>query len=196
MAKIKGPLFSLDASGKLADSLVYLKWKGINDVRSYVIPANPRTEKQQAQRTKMTEAVDLWHATAFNDIDFSAWDLFASIMPTPMSGFNAFIKCYIDAKVAAKNFTPLYAGTISNITSSGFTFTIKSNLSADVKLYIGTSKTVMGTAVSGTYNSGTKTWTFTVTGLASGTKYYFEVKSTDPDDQGRTGIYTVTTSAA
>ena len=194
MAKTKGPLFSLDASGKLADSLVYLKWKGISDVRSYVIPANPRTEKQQAQRTKMTEAVDLYHSTAFNDLDLSAWDLFASIMPTPMSGFNAFVKSYIDAKVAEKDFTPLYDATISNITNSGFTFTIKSDLAADVKLYIGTSKTVMGTEVSGTYNSGTKTWTFTVTGLASGTKYYFEVRSTDASDAGRTGIYTVTTT--
>jgi hypothetical protein len=193
MAKVKGPLFSLDASGKIADSIVYLKWKGISDVRSYVIPANPRTEKQQAQRSKMTEAVDLWHSTAFNELDFEAWNLFASIMPVPMSGFNAFIKSYIDAKVAGKNFTTIYGGTISNITNSGFTFTIKTDLSADVKLYIGTSKTILGTEVSGTYNTGTKTWTFTVTGLASGTKYFFEVKSTDPDDAGRTGIYTVTT---
>jgi len=194
MAKVKGPLFSLEASGKIADSIVYLKWKGITDVRSYVIPANPRTEKQQSQRTKMTEAVDLWHSTAFNDLDFEAWDLFASIMPTPMSGFNAFIKSYIDAKVAGKNFTPIYTGTISNVTSTGFTFTIKTDLSADVKLYIGTSKTILGTEVSGTYNTGTKTWTFTVTGLASGTKYFFEVKSTDPDDKGRTGIYIVKTT--
>jgi hypothetical protein len=193
MAKVKGPLFSLDASGKIADSIVYLKWKGISDVRAYVIPANPRTEKQQAQRAKMTEAVSLWHSTDFNELDFLAWDLYASIMPTPMSGFNAFIKSYIDAKVAEKNFTPLYGGTISNITNSGFTFTIKSDLSADVKLYIGTSKTILGNAVSGTYNIGTKTWTFTITGLAEGTKYFFEVKSTDPDDQGRTGIYTVIT---
>jgi hypothetical protein len=195
MAKVKGPLFSLDASGKLADSIVYLKWKGISDVRSYVIPANPRSPRQQEQRSRMTEAVDLWHTTDFNELDYEAWDLYATIMPSPMSGFNAFIKSYIDARVDGVNFTPLYGGTISNITSAGFTFTIKSDLSADVKLYIGASKTILGTEITGTYNSGTKTWTFTVTGLAAGAKYYFEVKSTDPDDQGRTGIYTVTTAA-
>ena len=194
MAKVKGPLFSLDASGKVADSLVYMKWKGISDVRSYVIPANPKTEKQQTQRTKLKEAVDIWHSTAFNDLDFEAWDLYASIMPTPMSGFNAFVKSYIDAQVAGKNFTAIHGGTISNITSTSFTFTIKSDLAADVKLYIGTSKTILGHEVAGTYNAGTKTWAFTVEGLAAGTKYYFEVKSTYPADAGRTGIYTVITT--
>jgi len=195
MAKVKGPLFSLDASGKVANSLVYMKWKGISDVRSYVIPANPKTEKQQAQRTKLKEAVDIWHSTAFNDLDFAAWDLYASIMPTPMSGFNAFVKSYIDAQVAGKIFTAIYGGTIANITSTSFTFTIKSDLAADVKLYIGTSKTILGHEVAGTYNAETKTWAFTVEGLAAGTKYYFEVKSTDPADAGRTGIYTVITTA-
>ncbi len=50
MAKVTGPLFSLSASGQIAKTLVFMKWKGIADVRKYVIPANPNTAAQQAQR--------------------------------------------------------------------------------------------------------------------------------------------------
>jgi hypothetical protein len=40
MAKTQGPLFSVSASGKFADALVYFTWKGVNVVRQWVIPTN------------------------------------------------------------------------------------------------------------------------------------------------------------
>ncbi|GAH49175.1 unnamed protein product, partial [marine sediment metagenome] len=33
MAKVRAPLMSFDARGKLANSLVYLGWKGLKTVR-------------------------------------------------------------------------------------------------------------------------------------------------------------------
>lgn len=50
MAKTQGPLFSVSASGKLADSLVYFAWKGINVVRQWVIPVNKMSLTQGDQR--------------------------------------------------------------------------------------------------------------------------------------------------
>jgi len=50
MAKVTGPLMSMDASGKLGDAIVFSKWKGINYVRQYVIPANPEDPDQGDQR--------------------------------------------------------------------------------------------------------------------------------------------------
>ncbi|GAI75819.1 unnamed protein product, partial [marine sediment metagenome] len=46
MAKLKGPLFSLGASGALGEAVVYFPWKGLNVVREYVIPSNPKTDPQ------------------------------------------------------------------------------------------------------------------------------------------------------
>lgn len=46
MAKVYGPLHSDSASGKLANSLVFFGWKGLNVVRKYLIPANPQTGPQ------------------------------------------------------------------------------------------------------------------------------------------------------
>ncbi|KKM06256.1 hypothetical protein LCGC14_1745880, partial [marine sediment metagenome] len=53
MAKLKGPLFSLGASGQIAKALVYFPWKGLNLVREHVVPSNPNTTGQVTQRGYM-----------------------------------------------------------------------------------------------------------------------------------------------
>ena len=189
MAKVKGPLFSIDASGKLADSLVYMKWKGINDVRQYVIPANPRTSAQQTQRGYLKDAVDEWHTAGFTATDNAAWDLYATTFGVPMSGFNAFVKEFVLAKVAGKTWNTLYDCDIGEPSGGSVTITIKCAADKTAKLYYGTSKSVMLTAVDGTYDAGTETWTFTISGLSAGVKYYFYIKNTADGEAARTGIY-------
>jgi hypothetical protein len=46
VAKVTGPLFSMDARNKLGDALVFIGWKGIKDVRMWLKPTQPRTGKQ------------------------------------------------------------------------------------------------------------------------------------------------------
>jgi len=53
MAKVTGPLMSMGASGKLANSIVFFPWKGRNVVREYLIPANPQSASQGNQRIAM-----------------------------------------------------------------------------------------------------------------------------------------------
>lgn len=53
MAKVTGPLYSISASGKLADAMVYFGWKGVNVVRGWVKPANPKSASQGDQRIIM-----------------------------------------------------------------------------------------------------------------------------------------------
>jgi hypothetical protein len=50
MAVVKGPLFSLDASGSIAKSIVFSKWRGRNYVRRHAIPSNPRSGLQLGVR--------------------------------------------------------------------------------------------------------------------------------------------------
>lgn len=50
MAKVTGPLMSISASGKLADTMVFDK-RGY--VRQYVIPSNPQTTAQMLVRNKL-----------------------------------------------------------------------------------------------------------------------------------------------
>ncbi len=53
MAKTTGPLYSLSASGKLANAMVYFTWKGIGVCREWLKPANPQTAAQGNRRTML-----------------------------------------------------------------------------------------------------------------------------------------------
>ena len=106
MAKLKAPLMSLGASGKLADTLVFFPWKGINCVREYVIPANPKTALQTTQRGILTDAVALIH-TAMADatnplksIDQVAYSALAAAKGRIITWFNQVVKLAIDVAVA------------------------------------------------------------------------------------------------
>lgn len=60
MAKTTGPALSLDASGTIADTLTFGKWKGIGYVRQRVIPSNPNTTGQQTTRNIFTWTGNIW----------------------------------------------------------------------------------------------------------------------------------------
>jgi len=53
MAKVTGPLFSIEARGKIADAMVHFPWKGLNVVRGWVKPANKQTADQGDARVIM-----------------------------------------------------------------------------------------------------------------------------------------------
>jgi len=52
-AKVTGPLFSISASGKIADAMVYFSWKGLSVVREWKVPANPQTGAQGDTRVML-----------------------------------------------------------------------------------------------------------------------------------------------
>lgn len=46
MAKVDGPLFSLEARGKIGDAIVFFPWKGRHVVRQWLKPTNPKSNLQ------------------------------------------------------------------------------------------------------------------------------------------------------
>lgn len=50
MAKVTGPLYSMTASGKIADAMVFFTWKGRAVVRQWLIPKNAESPDQGDQR--------------------------------------------------------------------------------------------------------------------------------------------------
>jgi hypothetical protein len=60
MAKLTGPLLSLDASGTVAGTLTFAKWKGRNYARQRVIPANPKSASQLGVRSMMSFLAKQW----------------------------------------------------------------------------------------------------------------------------------------
>ena len=194
MAKVKGPLFSLSAGGQLAKTLVYGDWKGIDWVRQYVIPANPKTADQQEQRGFFTAAIEAWHIDGYTEDDVTAFNLYALTSKIVLSGFNMFVKLKVLASVLVKTWGKLTGCLISSITASGCSVTI--NVPSDLTgiLYIGTSKTSMLDQFVGAYV--VPGYTFTVDSLVADTRYYFYIANTTADEVARTGIYTFKTAAA
>jgi hypothetical protein len=86
MAKVTGPLLSLDASGTVAGAMTFAKWKGRNYIRQRVIPANPQSAAQTGVRSSFAGEVELWKA---NQVALtSAFDTLAK--QSNISAFNAF----------------------------------------------------------------------------------------------------------
>lgn len=50
MATVTGPLFSISASGKIADAMVHFSWKNRAVVRRWLKPSNPQTGAQGDRR--------------------------------------------------------------------------------------------------------------------------------------------------
>lgn len=53
MAIVTGPLFSVSASGSVAEALVFFPWKGRSLVRKWLVPANPQTADQNTVRGRL-----------------------------------------------------------------------------------------------------------------------------------------------
>lgn len=87
MAVVTGPLLSIGASGQLAKTQVYSKWRGINYSRRYIIPANPKSTEQTKTRNTFAWLNAVWKQAPS---DFTApWDLYAK--GQPFVGRNAFL---------------------------------------------------------------------------------------------------------
>lgn len=87
MAGVKGPLFSLDASGTIGDAIVFAKWKGRNYVRRHAIPANPKSVGQVSVRAMMKFLSQYW--VSLSDAEQVDWETRAAA--TNISPFNAFV---------------------------------------------------------------------------------------------------------
>jgi len=89
MAKTTAPLLSFGASGAIAKTLVYAKWKGREYSRRYTVPSNPQSVDQMLTRNTFSWlqqafklapplAVEPWTAYALGKVmsDRNAWNKF------------------------------------------------------------------------------------------------------------------------
>jgi hypothetical protein len=187
MAKVTGPLFSLSASGKIANTLVYMKWKGLNDVRAYVIPANPNTAAQIAQRAIFEAAVDMVHAAQalavdpLAALDIAAYNALAAVQESPRTWFNQFVKEFVDQRVAALKGVifrdmVIAAGGAGEIdVDIDWTKEGANDITAG-NWWFGLTPTAMIYSQAGTIAAGRVT--DTITALTTGAKYFIQFRPT------------------
>ncbi len=89
MPKWKSPIFS-DIRNAIGNNVVFSQWKGRPFFRSYVVPANPNTLAQQAERLNNTDVLKRYQALSTDGDVKAAWNLEA--LPELISGANMFMK--------------------------------------------------------------------------------------------------------
>lgn len=118
MAKVSGPLFSLDARGQVGKAVVYSFWKGVNYVRQHVVPANPKSTDQVKVRGIITDASVAWKlgSTVGSTAIDAAYKLAYTTAAAGQaySGFNLFIKDCV-----ALNGGKTYDGSLAIPTTPG-----------------------------------------------------------------------------
>lgn len=198
MAKLKAPLLSMGASGAIGKTMVFFNWKGIDAVREYVIPSNPKTTAQNTQRGYLIAAVDAIHAAQaaaanpLDDNDISAYALLGSLQPTPSTWFNAICRQWLKQKVAGKipsifrNMAAVGGSELLTVTGNQAP---ESGVMNDGKLHYGTSKSALINSVDCTIpelSAGKE-----ITGLTKGVKYFVQFRPLIPVDfiGSNSGIY-------
>jgi hypothetical protein len=194
MAKVSGGCFSLKASGQLGKAIVFGSWKGINTVRTHVIPSNPNSQAQQDQRGYLGDAITEWKAVAYPTEDKTAWNRYANVFASAMSGFNAFCKSFIDEAILANTWTRMATVLITVIADDGAQINVTKVSGGDApNVNWGMSPTNMSTVEAMSDNTGND-WEATLAACPANTKIYFYISvGTSASDYGRTGIFTFTT---
>ncbi|GAH25845.1 unnamed protein product, partial [marine sediment metagenome] len=100
MAKVKGPMLSMEASGVLGKSIINQTRKKVKYIKTYAKPKNPQTKLQQDNRNYIKLAVIEWGKEGYTELDKQAWNLYAKTKSKSMSGYNAFVGFYV---IAMKN---------------------------------------------------------------------------------------------
>lgn len=96
MAKVVGPLYSVSASGTIADAFTFGSWKGIQWVRTWFKPFNPKTPKQVNIRTAMALIVAYWHTQT--QVSKDLWN--AYVAGKKYTGMNYFVSRAAKAYIA------------------------------------------------------------------------------------------------
>lgn len=185
MAKVDGPLFSLEARGKIADAIVFFPWKGRHVVRQWLKPTNPKSSLQGHIRAAL-KAIGKWikeiHSTGEGDaidskiyqactssadagLNWNAWiaDGFlnaiqtgGTLVTTLLEGFIANYSTDLDTDAM----TALASGaTAQGMLDFAFQYGYTTNIPAGLQLYFGAlacySQSIIGTAP---YNTDPVSW--------------------------------------
>ena len=197
MAKVKAPLFGFEARGQLGKALVYFPWKGIAAAREYVIPTNPKSPLQTAQRNTLKAAVNEFHGATYTTLDVSAWTRYAGTLEKVMTGFNAMCRTFINEAILGNAWERIHNAFPHTVTATSLQVTVsKKSLGNAPTVHYGTRVTYMPASVVMT-DQGSDRWTATIPDLTANTDYFFYIDvGTSAIDYGRTGIYKQRTAPA
>jgi len=187
MAKVDGPLFSVEARGKVADSIVFFPWKGRHVVRQWLAPTQPHSTKQgyiRAAANAVGRAVSkIWSKSQGQAVDSVLYQHLTNTVPAGLN-WNAwycqgFLKRLQSAgTLITASFTALVVqysslatavltafktnATALGLSDFAFSYGYTSNIEAGCQLYFGAvAQYYNSIAGSAPYNTYPSTWAAT-----------------------------------
>jgi len=191
LGKVTIPLLSIKATGKIADKLIFEKWKNKQTVKKYKRPFNPDTDKQKTQRSYMMPVIEAWRGDGYTQDDKDAWNFYAKVIKISATGYNMFTRFKINAQKAGFTWDSLTNCQVSGVSGSGASVSIDVASDKTGVIFYGSSKVALFKEVSGVFSLGK--YTFTISDLEEVKRYFFYIKNTSPGEAARTGIYTFKT---
>lgn len=82
MAKVRGPLHSMDLRGRMADGVVFGDWKGIPWMRTFVMPSQPRTQRREQIWRIIPQITRAW--ADLTDEERAGWEAY-SVQNKPLN---------------------------------------------------------------------------------------------------------------
>jgi len=78
MAKVRSPLHSIGLRGRIADGFVFTVWRGINCLRTFVMPSQPRTQRKEQVWKTTPRVTRAW--AGLTDAERASWEEFARLL--------------------------------------------------------------------------------------------------------------------
>lgn len=151
MAKLKNPLLSLGAIGRVTKAITFVRRRKTNIVETYPLPDDPKTLAQLSWRHMYQKAVALWHA--LSSAEQQDWQSQAS--RRHMTGFAWFMSQALKPNPGL--YLPLQGGTMSGDIDMAKNKLLKLPLPTDSQE--AASKTYVDTAVAAAgYNQGARAY--------------------------------------
>jgi hypothetical protein len=194
MARVTGPLFSLSASGKLANAIVFSRWRGVLDVRSWVKPKNNQTVNQMTVRNNFSASVDFYHTLSGADME----GMRKVAENKPFTGYNQYIAWCRDCFEAGDTWVCIKDVSSSNVTSTGVHLHGTPSQSGKLKAFWGTTPgSWTDSFEEATSGDADVDHELTITGLSISTTYWYTLQYPLASSKyGYSGYFTFTTPAS
>lgn len=112
MAKIGAPLMSFDARGNVAKGMLQFRGglQGVHAYRPTPInhKKNPASPAQLQHRNRYRQALTQWRG--LTEIEREEWDHIAEAQPEKMSGWNLYLKNFMQNQVLIPESAPAWDG--------------------------------------------------------------------------------------
>jgi len=99
MANVRGPLYSIGATGTIADQLTFQVLRGTKYCKNRPVPKKPKTAKQDNIRLYNALAVRLWHVLPTTIIDL--WNEYTD--KNNNTGYHAFMSLFMIMSLHGEN---------------------------------------------------------------------------------------------